>query len=66
MLFPLVEMANKTSPGLPIASNCLLKISSKFISFPILVKVDVFVVKDMVGIAFLFLRYFPTNSAVKC
>ena len=59
-------MANKISPGLPIASICLLKISSKLISLPILVKLDVLVVKDIAAIAFLFFRYFPTNSAVKC
>ena len=51
-------MANKISPGLPIASSCLLKISSKLISLPILVKLDVFVVKDIAGIAFSFLNIF--------
>ena len=58
LLFPEVVIPIAISPGFPIDSNCLEKISLNEKSFPIAVNVEVSVDKDIAGIDFLFFFVF--------
>ena len=66
LLFPEVVIPIAISPGFPIDSICLEKISLNEKSFPIAVNVEVSVDKDIAGIDLLFFLYFTTNSAAIC
>ena len=66
LLFPLVLIANKTSPGFAKLSICLEKISSKERSLDMDVIIDEFAVRAIEGKDFLFFRNLPINSAAKC
>ena len=54
------------SPGFPIDSNCLEKISLNEKSFPIAVNAEVSVAYDIAGTDFLFFLYLTTNSVAIC
>ena len=58
LLFPEVLIPIAISPGFPIDSICLEKISLNVKSFPIAVKTDVSVDNDIAGIDFLFFFIF--------